>query len=447
MKACSRPEPVKSIEIQLRKQDKNRKLSDSIRLMLKGITCLFFSLLCTMGHSNSILIPMDAGQKNHLKAYGIAYFVLLKGAEVNWLLNYRSGSFLVTYSTTIEIECIVRGISFEILNTVKTNSILQGISNPNVNMNVVRLEKAPRIAVYSPKNELIADETDAVITALDYAEIPYAIIYDEEILKEALLLYDWLHLHHEDFTGQHGRFLRRESSVIESKLQEASARQLGFSKVSEMKLVVAKRIKAFCAAGGYLFAMCSGAETFDIALAADGVDISERIYDGDEPDEEAQSKLDFGKTLAFEHFTLEPGGSRKFSDINTGRPAFFESDNDFFLLFDFSAKWDIIPSMLTQNHEHVIREFMGQTSSFNKFVVKPEVLVLGENRRANNVRYIYGELGRGHWTYYSGHDPEGTPGRGRRTPTDLNLHPHSPGYRLILNNVLFPSAKKKKQKT
>ena len=377
----------------------------------------------------------------------MAYFVLQKGAEVDWLLNYWGGSFLLTYSTTIENEFIVRGISFEIINTLKANSILREISNPDVNMSVIRLEKAPRIAVYSPKNELVGDETDAVITVLNYAEIPYAIIYDKEILDEALSLYDWLHLHHEDFTGQHGRFLQRESSQIESKLQEATAHQLGFSKVSEMKLAVAKKIKAFCAGGGYLFAMCSGAETFDIALAADGVDISESIYDGDEADEAAQSKLDFSKTLAFENFTLEPGSSRKFSDINTGRPEFFEPSHDFFMLFDFSAKWDVIPSMLTQDHEHVIREFMGQTSSFNKFVVKPEVLVLGENRNANNVRYIYGELGRGHWTYYSGHDPEGTPGRGRRTATDLNLHPHSPGYRLILNNVLFPSAKKKKQKT
>ena len=377
----------------------------------------------------------------------MAYFVLQKGGEVDWLLNYRGGSFLLTYSTTFENEFIVRGISFEIINTLKANSILGEISNPDVNMSVIRLEKAPRIAVYSPKNELVADETDAVITVLNYAEIPYAIIYDKEVLDEALSRYDWLHLHHEDFTGQHGRFLQRESSQIESKLQEATAHQLGFSKVSEMKLGVAKKIKAFCAGGGYLFAMCSGAETFDIALAADGVDISESIYDGDEPDEAAQSKLDFSKTLAFENFTLEPGSSRKFSDINTGRPDFFEPSHDFFMLFDFSAKWDVIPSLLTQDHEHVLREFMGQTSSFNKFVVKPEVLVLGENRNANNVRYIYGELGRGHWTYYSGHDPEGTPGRGRRTPTDLNLHPHSPGYRLILNNVLFPSAKKKKQKT
>lgn len=414
--------------------------------MVKCCLCFLFSFSLATGHASSILIPMDGAQKNHLKAYGVAFFVLKKGLDVDWLLNYRGGSFLISYSSVLENECIVRGISFEALSDVKTNSILKEISSPSVNMNVVKLERAPRIAVYSPKSDLIADETDAVITVLDYAEIPYTIIYDEEILKDALAKFDWVHLHHEDFTGQSGRFLRRESSVIESKLQEATARQLGYSKVSEMKLAVAKKIKAFCAGGGYLFAMCSGAETFDIALSADGVDISESMYDGDEPDVDAQSKLDFTKSLAFENFTLEPGNSRKFSDINTGRPNFFEPSTDFFILFDFSAKWDIIPAMLTQDHEHVIKEFMGQTSSFNKSVVKPEALVLGENRRANNVRYIYGELGRGHWTYYSGHDPEGMPG-GRRTPTDLNLHPHSPGYRLILNNVLFPSAKKKKQKT
>ena len=408
----------------------------------------FWFLILSFGFSqaNSILIPMDGSQRNHLKAYGIAFLVLKKGMEVDWLLNYRGGSFLINWSGAIENECVVRGVSFEVVSSAKTNTILLEISSPSVNMNVVKLERSPRIAVYSPKNELVADETDAVITVLDYAEIPYVILYDEEILKDDLVKYDWLHLHHEDFTGQHGRFLRRESAVIESQIQEATAHQLGYSKVSAMKLEVAKKIKVFCTGGGYLFAMCSGAETFDIALAADGVDISESVYDGDEPDVDAQSKLDFSKTLAFENFTLEPGNSRKFSDINTGRPDWFESATDFFALFDFSAKWDVIPSMLTQDHESVIKEFMGQTSSFNKYTVKPDVLVLGENRRVNNVRYIYGELGRGHWTFYSGHDPEGSPGR-RRTPTDLNLHPHSPGYRLILNNVLFPSAKKKKQKT
>lgn len=389
---------------------------------------------------------MDDSQKNHLKAYGIAYHFLKKDVSIDWLLNYRAGSFMVKYSADLENECIVRGVSFDVIADSKANAILTEISSPAVNMDVVRMEKAPRIAVYSPKNELVNDETDAVILVLDYAEIPYQIIYDQEVLKDDLAKYDWLHLHHEDFTGQHGRFLRRESAVVESKIQEALAHQLGYAKVSQMKLDVAKKIKAFCAGGGYLFAMCSGAETFDIALAAEGIDINEPIYDGDEPDPQAQSKLDFKKTIAFENFTLEPGFSRKFSDINVGHQNFFEQRLDFFHVFEFSAKWDMIPSLLTQNHEYVIREFAGQTMAFNKFLIKPEVLILGENKNNNNIRYMYGELGKGHWTFYSGHDPEGVPGRWRE-PTDLNLHPHSPGYRLILNNVLFPSAKKKKQKT
>lgn len=396
--------------------------------------------------ASSLLIPMDGHQKNHLKAYGIAYWTMKAGTSVDWLLNYRGGSFLITYSAAIETECTVRGVSYEVIADFRTNSILNEIASPAVNMNVVKMEKVPRIAVYSPRNAFVTDDTDAVILVLDYAEIPYQIIYDKEILEDELAKYDWLHLHHEDFTGQHGRFMRRESAIIESRMQETLASQLGYAKVSEMKLSVAKRIKAFCAAGGYLFAMCSGAETFDIALAADGIDISEPEYDGDEPDPQAQAKLDFSKTLAFENFTLEPGNSRKFSDINTGRTNFYEQQFGYFTLFDFSAKWDIIPSLLNQNHEHVIREFMGQTTAFNKYLIKAQPTLLGENSNGENVRYLYGELGLGHWTFYGGHDPEGVPGRWREA-TDLNLHPHSPGYRLILNNVLFPSAKKKKQKT
>lgn len=405
---------------------------------------LVFSSVCSF--ATSLLIPMDHQQKNHLKAYGLAYWAMKKDNSVDWLLNYRGGSFLFKYSTATETECTVRGISYEVITDSRANAILKEIASPAVNMNVVQMGKVPRIAVYSPKNAFINDDTDAVILVLNYAEIPYTIIYDKEILEEALTGYDWLHLHHEDFTGQHGRFMRRESAVMESKVQETLAAQLGFSKVSEMKLAVAKRIKAFCAGGGYLFAMCSGAETFDIALAADGVDISESEFDGDGPDPIAQSKLDFSKTLAFENFTLEPGYSRKFSDINTGRMNFSEQPLGYFTLFDFSAKWDIIPSLLNQNHEHIIREFMGQTTAFNKYLIKIQPTLLGENSNGENVRYLYGELGLGHWTFYGGHDPEGVPGRWREA-TDLNLHPHSPGYRLILNNVLFPSAKKKKQKT
>lgn len=412
------------------------------RLALVGILIM----MIVVGRASSILIPMDEHQNNHLKAYGIAYFVLQKGLTVDWLLNYRGGSFLITYSPAVVDECTVRGVSFDLVSDVNTNSILMEIANPEVNMNVVRMERAPRIAVYSPKNEFILDETDAVILVLDYAEIPYDIIYDEEILNDYLMKYDWLHLHHEDFTGQGGRSRWRESSRIEIKTQEALAQRLGYAKLSEMKLDVALKIKNYTLGGGYLFAMCSGAETFDIALAAEGTDISESMYDGDEPDPYAQEKLDYSKSLAFENFTLEPGDSRRFSDINTGRPGYYDEGKPYFDVFSFSAKWDIIPTLLTQDHTNAIREFTGQTTAFDKRLVKPTVLILAENTGTNRVRYIYGELGKGHWTYYSGHDPESTPGRGRM-PTDLSLYPHSPGYRLILNNVLFPSARKKKQKT
>lgn len=396
-------------------------------------------------HSSAILIPMDVAQRNHLKAYGIAFYILQKDLTLDWLLNYRGGSFLTPYSKEVEQECLVRGVVAEVISDAAANQILKEISSPAVNMNAIKLETAPRIAVYSPKSEFILDETDAVILVLDYAEIPYEIIYDDEILDDALARFDWLHLHHEDFTGQHGRHMRRNASQIEADIQEVTAQRRGYQKVSEMKLAVAKKIKSFCAAGGYLFAMCSGAETFDIALAAEGVDISERSFDGDDLDPGAQEKLDFSRTLAFEKFTLEPGYSRRFSDINVNRD-YFDASKDFFTLFSFSAKWDIVPTMLTQNHDHFIREFHGQTTAFNKYVVKPTVLILAENKSKNHVRYVYGELERGHWTYYSGHDPEGVPGRGRG-PTDLNLFPNSPGFRLILNNVLFPSARKKKQKT
>ncbi len=406
------------------------------------ISIILFGTLC---RANAILIPMDEAQKNHLKSYGIAFNTLQRGGYLDWLLNYRGGSFLIPYDQDVHSECIVRGISFEVISDAVVNSILKEIESPAVNMNVVRLEKSPRIAVYSPKGDYLKDETDAVILVLDYAEIPYSIIYDEEVLSDQLARFDWLHLHHEDFTGQAGRHLRAESQ-LEADLQKITASKLGYAKVTEMKLDVAKKIKGFCAGGGYLFAMCSGAETFDIALAADGVDITESMFDGDGADPDAQAKLDFNKTLAFENFTMEPGTSRKFSDINTGWGDYWQRSSDFFSLFEFSAKWDIIPSLLTQNHEYNIREFIGQTTAFNKYVVKPSVLVLAENRKLHNVRYIYGELGRGHWTYYSGHDPEGNPGQWRE-PVDLNQHPNSPGYRLILNNVLFPSAKKKKQKT
>jgi hypothetical protein len=414
---------------------------------MRNLIIVFLILLSLKGYTASILIPMDEAQKNHLKAYGVAYYCLQEGVTVDWLLNYRGGSFLTEYTSTLINECNVRGISFEIISDVNVNAILNQIADPHVNMNVVRMEKAPRVAVYSPKDDLIQDETDAVLNVLTFAEIPFDIIYDTEVLNDKLAKYDWLHLHHEDFTGQHGRFLHRQSSLIESKIQEATAQQFGFTKVSQMKLEVAKKIKAFTAGGGYLFAMCSAAETIDIGLSAEGLDICESMYDGDDADPNAQSKLDFSKTFAFEDFTLIPGESRKFSSINAAsqNSYYYEESSGYFTLFDFSAKWDIIPSLLTQNHDHLVKEFIGQTTVFNKAHVKPTVTILGENGENNAVRYIYSDLGNGHWTFYSGHDPEGWPGRG--VTRNLNLTPNSPGYRLILNNVLFPSAKKKKQKT
>jgi hypothetical protein len=411
---------------------------------MKGIVLLLL-VCCQLTWANSILIPMDDSQRNHLKAYGIAFYILHeRHMEMDWLLNYRGGSFLVQYSPEIENECTIRGVSFERVAEATANRIRKEIMSPAVNMNIVRMEQAPRIAVYSPKNEFLLDETDAVITVLDYAEIPYTIIYDEQVIHDELAKYDWLHIHHEDFTGQPERLRWRESAKMEAELQRLTMQKLGYTNVTAMKLDVAKKIKAFCAGGGYLFAMCSGAETIDIALAAEGNNFEN--MDDNETESPLLGRLDYSKTFAFENFTLESAYSRRFSDINIGGVNFSERSRNFFALFEFSAKYDVIPSLLTQNHEQVIKEFHGLTTAFNKDVVKASSQVLGENRNQKNVRYIYGEMGRGHWTFYSGHDPEGSPGRWRE-PTDLNQFPHSPGYRLILNNVLFPSAKKKKQKT
>ncbi|AKD54570.1 hypothetical protein [Spirosoma radiotolerans] len=403
------------------------------------------------GWANSILIPMDNQQSNHLKAYGIAYKALKEDLDVDWLLNYRGGSFMIKQIASIETECRVRGVSVEVISDAKAASIKQQLSDPDVNMNVVTLQKAAKIIVYSPIKVSPAEfeNTDAVLLVLTYAEIPYEVVYDEEVLKGDLPKYDWLHLHHEDFTGQYGRNMHRQS-LTDIKVQEDIARKYGYSKVSQMKLAVAKGIKAFCAGGGYLFAMCSAAETLDIALAADGVDIVGSSYDGDDVDPDAQSKLDFSKTFAFGNFTLEGDngyrGFSTFSDINSAGGRGFDQASGFFELFNFSAKWDVIPAMLTQNHESIIKEFFGQTTAFRKTAVKPSSLVMGEGKTSD--RYIYGESGKGQWTFYGGHDPEGLRGGGGfRNPTDLNLHPHSPGYRLILNNVLFPSARKKKRKT
>lgn len=416
----------------------------------KYISLVGLVLLSVIVKASSILIYMDESQKNHLKAYGLAYWSIKQQNEVDWLLNYRGGSFLIKYVKAVEDECKIRGISYEVIADGKVNAILNEINNPDVNMEMVKLEKTPKIAVYSPKSKLPWD--DAVTLALTYAEIPYDLIYDDEVLKDKLSTYDWLHLHHEDFTGQYGRFwgsFRNATWYREDvKYQETAAARNGFKKVSEMKLAVAKRIKEFCAGGGFLFAMCSGTDSFDIALAAEGIDIAESMFDGDGTDANAQSKIDFEKTLAFKDFRIDMNPERyEFSDIDVTETRNFNQNNDYFTLFDFSAKWDLVPTMLTQNHDKVIKGFMGQTTAFRKSLVKPSVTVLGENKGGAEVRYLHGEIGKGQFTFYGGHDPEDYQHQVSDPATDLSLHPNSPGYRLILNNVLFPAAKKKPQKT
>ncbi|GAB2684205.1 hypothetical protein GCM10027037_01630 [Mucilaginibacter koreensis] len=393
---------------------------------------------------------MDEQQKDHLKAYGIAYWVLKNNQEVSWLLNYRGGSFMMSYDQQTENECKIRGVSYEVIADAKAGNIIAEISDPSVNMEVVKLQKAPKMAVYSPKNKLPWD--DAVTLVLKYAEIPYTVIYDEEVIKGELPKYDWLHLHHEDFTGQYSKFFSTYRYapwyVDDVKGQEAMAHKLGFDKVSKMKLAVAQHIRDFCVGGGFMFAMCSGTETLDIALSADKTDICESMFDGDSADPEAQNKLDFTQTFAFRNFTLDRSPySHQFSNIDVTPTRQVERTQDFFSLFDFSAKWDVVPSMLTQNHDKIIKGFMGLTTAFNKTYLKPDVTVMGELKTANEAKYIHGEYGKGQWTFYGGHDPEDYQHAIGDPPTDLKLHPNSPGYRLILNNVLFPAAHKKKQKT
>ncbi len=409
-------------------------------------------LICfaKLGLSSSIIIPMDDTQKNHLKAYGVVYWTLQNGIEIKWLLNYKGGSFMVQALKDIENECIIRGVSYNIIADVQANNILNEISRDEINMDAVKLEKAPKIAVYSPKNKLPWD--DAVTLALTYAEIPYDIIYDGEIIDGVLSKYDWLHLHHEDFTGQYGKFYGAYRHMSWYKEQqhknEEMASKYGFKKVSELKLFVAKTIKEYVANGGFLFAMCSATDTYDIALAADGVDIVESMFDGDASNADMQSKLNFSNTFAFKDFTVSKNPYEyEHSNIDVSASRKVPKEQDYFTLFDFSAKWDPVPTMLCQNHENMIKGFYGQTTAFNKKYIKSEVLIMGENKSANEARYIHGEFGKGTWTFYSGHDPEDYRHYVYDPPTELDLHTNSPGYRLILNNVLFPAAKKKKLKT
>ena len=415
---------------------------------------LLFSILLFLFvvpvHASYLLIPMDNAQKNHLKAYGITYWILQNGIEVQWLLNYRGGSFMVQGLKDIENECLIRDVSYEIIADARAASIIAEIMQPDVNMDVMKLEKAPKIAVYAPPTKLPWD--DAVMLVLTYAEIPYDLIYDEEIIRGDLNKYDWLHLHHDDFTGQFGKFWAAYQHTAwyreDVEKQLATANKFGFSKVSELKLFVAKNIKEYISRGGFLFAMCAGADTYDIALAAENVDICDTPFDGDPMDPNAQKKLDFDKTLAFYNFKISTNPYEyEHSDIDMSQQRKVPKEQDFFTLFEFSAKWDPVPTMLCQNHEYVIKGFMGQTTSFKSELVKPGVLVMGENKAAGEARYIHGTYGQGMWTFYGGHDPEDYQHFVYDPITDLNLYPNSPGYRLILNNVLFPAAKKKKMKT
>ncbi len=400
-----------------------------------------------------VLVPMDLAQTDHLKAYGIAFWVLQNNGQVDWLLNYRGGSFMTDRSETLIRECRVRSVSFETLDQAQAEAVYAAIRREDTNTDVVRLEKAPDIAVYAPPNFNPWD--DAVTLALEYAEIPYAKIWDGDVLNGTLSKYDWLHLHHEDFTGQYGKFyanFRTAQWYIEQQATyEREARRLGYEKVSDMKKDVARAMKDYIGNGGFMFAMCSATDSYDIALAAENVDIADVMFDGDPTDQDIQSKLDFSKTMAFENFRLEQNPFRyEYSDIDiptSDPPPLRDPATDYFTLFEFSAKHDPVPTMLTQNHVGIVRGFMGQTTAFRKSLIKRTVTTLAEREGTEEVRYIHGNFGRGTFTWYGGHDPEDYQHAVGDPPTDLSLHKNSPGYRLILNNVLFPAAKKKKQKT
>jgi hypothetical protein len=418
--------------------------------MKRFLLSVLFVLVAFSLKAQHILIPMDNSQTNHLKAYGIMFLVLEKGGYGDWLLNYRGGSFAFPYNREIEKECLIRNVRYEVIANAQMSKILTEIADPESNTDAIRLEKAPKVAVYSPPSKLPWD--DAVTLVLTYAEIPYTVLYDEELLRGDLATYDWLHLHHEDFTGQYGKFYasyqHAEWYQREVRNMEALAKKLGFNKVSQLKLGVVKEIRNFVLGGGFMFAMCSATDTYDIALAADGVDICHQVFDGDPMDPKAQSKLNYDNCFAFKDFTLVTNPMEyEFSNIDRDANMRVDEVVDFFTLFDFSAKWDPIPTMLTQNHTKTIKGFMGQTTDFKKTLIRQDVLVMGESKALGQARYLHGTFGKGTWSFYGGHDPEDYRHFVGDPPTDLNLHPNSPGYRLILNNILFPAAKKKQQRT
>jgi len=393
---------------------------------------------------------MDLTQTDHLKAYGLTYWALTKGAKSDWLLNYRGGSFMLDYTDEIAAECRIRGVAFEQVDGGKSAKIYAEVQSEENNTDVVRLEKPPKIAVYTPPGYKPWD--DAVTLAMEYAEVKYDKLWDEEVLQDKLKDYDWLHVHHEDFTGQYSKFFAAFGSqpwyVQQVTLLQSTARKLGFAKVSLLKRAVAEKIREYVLAGGFMFSMCRGTDSFDIALAAHNTDICEEMYDGDPADPNCQQKLDFSRTLAFENFTLSQNPyDVVLSDIDVGPTMIAQPQNDYFTLFDFSAKYDPVPTMLTQCHVNVVRGYLGQTTSFRKSLLKKYVTVLAEREGTEEVKYIHATVGRGTFTWYTGHDPEDYQHAVGDPPTDLHLHKNSPGYRLILNNILFPAAKKKKQKT
>ena len=393
---------------------------------------------------------MDWDQTDHLKAYGLAYWSIDRGAKVEWLLNYRGGSFKIEGYENIINEAIVRGVSYELITPNDYAEIVNEISGSN--MDIVELEKAPKVAVYTPEGKFPWD--DAVTLALTYAEIPYKTIWDKEVLRGDLSKYDWLHLHHEDFTGQYGKFYSsyRNDSWYQDQVRrsEELAKQLGFSKVSKEKLAVVIKIKQFVLNGGFLFAMCSATDTFDIALAAAKTDICDTMFDGDPIDPNCQSKLNYSQCLAFKNFRLELNPYvYEYSDIDLSKEISMSvpEKNDYFTLFDFSAKFDPIASILTQNHTKIIKGFMGQTTAFRRKLIKKNVIVLGDVKNSEMVKYIYAPVGQGFFTFYGGHDPEDYKHFVMDPPTELEMYKNSPGYRLILNNILFPATNKKKRKT
>lgn len=421
--------------------------------MWKKVLLACITLLPCSAWASKLYIPMDAdNQRQHLKAYGVAFKALQAGMTVDWLLNYDGGAFAIDQNSALEKICNLAGVDYKIIADGNYLSIIESIANPDFNGDIIKLEKPPKIAVYTPKSKLPWD--DAVTLALTYAEIPFDKVYDDELLADDLQQYDWLHLHHEDFTGQYGKFwnsFKNEKWYIDDvKLQEGLAYKHGFRKVSHLKLAVAQKIRDFVLGGGYLFAMCSATDSYDIALAAEGVDICGEPFDGDPVSPNAQAQIDYTKSFAFKDYQLLLNPSvYEYSNIDngpfTGRRV--AKENDYFSIFTFSAKFDPVPSMLTQNHTTTIKGFMGQTTAFRKEVLKSSVTILGANNNANEARYIHGNYGKGTFTFYGGHDPEDYQHMIGDPPTTLESHPTSPGYRLILNNVLFPAAKKQPRKT